>query len=112
LSAGTVVWLVTAVGFVVLLALAGAQVLRALRDLRRAKARVAALGDLPVVAALNRTQLDVGRLQAALAQLAPLLLRSQVALAAIRRGPLPPELSAALRSVQAELADLRRVRAG
>ena len=52
MSAHALVWWATCVALVVVLALAGAQVARALRELKRVKARVAAFGDLPVVKAL------------------------------------------------------------
>ncbi len=112
MSAAALVWLVTAVGLVVLLALAGVRVQGARRELARAQARVAAYGDLPVVAALHSARADLERLQAAGPRVAPLLDRIQPALATIRRGPVPPDLIAAIAYLRTQLADLRSFRRG
>jgi hypothetical protein len=110
LSVRAIVWLVVAVVFVALLVLAGLQAKRAASDLKRAKVRVDALSDLPVVVALAGAEANARRLQLAAAQVAPLVARSQIALAAIRRGPIPPGLVPALARVRAELVTLSRFR--
>jgi hypothetical protein len=110
LSARAIVWLVVAVAFVVLLVLAALQAKRAAADLKRAKARVEALKELPVLAALAGAEVDARRLETAAAQVDPLVARSRIALAAIRRGPVPPELLSALALVRIQIAELRRFR--
>ncbi len=109
MSAPAIVWTLTAVGFVVLLALAGRQLLRALGDAKRAASRVSAYRDLPLVAALTRAQSDAVRLGASLEAVEPLLVRAQTATATIRRGPLPPDLVAAVVRVRDEIAAFRRL---
>jgi hypothetical protein len=110
LSPRAIVWLLVALAFVVLLVLAALQAKRAVADLKRAKARVDALKESPVVAALAGAEANARRLETAAAQVAPLAARSQSALAAIRRGPVPPELPPALALVRIQLAELRRFR--
>jgi hypothetical protein len=110
LSPRAIVWLLVAVAFVVLLVLAALQAKRAAADLKRVKARVDALGELPVLAALAGAETDARRLEIAAAQVAPLVARSQAALAVIRRGPVPPELLPALALVRTEFVQLSRFR--
>jgi hypothetical protein len=107
-SANAIVWWVTLIALVVVLALAGAQVARALRELNRIKGRIAAYAELPLFKALERAEADSQRLERALASVAPLLERAQAALEVIRRGPVPPELVPAAKGVVAELVALRR----
>ncbi len=107
MSANAIVWWATLVAVLVVLALAGAQAARALRELNRIKARVAAYGDLPVMKALASAEADVMRIEGAVGGVAPLLERVQAAVAVIRRGPVPPELIAAARRLRAEFVALR-----
>ena len=107
MSVNAIVWWVILVALVVVLALAGAQAGRALRELNRVKARTAGYGELPVMRALAHVELDVRRIEGAAAEIAPLLERVQVALAIIRRGPIPPELIAAVRGLRASVVALR-----
>ena len=92
---------------VVVVALAAMQLMRALREFKRLKARVESYADLPVLKALERTEASVQRLGAVGEKIAPLVERAQAALAIIRRGPIPPELMAAARRVSTEIAALR-----
>ena len=107
MSSHAILWLVIAVALVIVLALCGAQLARALRESRRLSDRVDALADLPVVKKLERAEGDVRRIQAAVAQIAPLAARAELAIAVIRRGPFPPELVGAVRRIGAEIADFR-----
>ncbi len=109
MSPHALIWWAIAIALVVVLALAGAQIARALRELNRVQSRVEAYADLPVVKALARAEADARRLEAALAQIAPLAERAKVALAVIRRGPLPPELGAGIRRIRDEIAAFRSV---
>jgi hypothetical protein len=108
-SANAIVWWASLLAVVVVLALAGAQLARALRELTRLKARVAGYGELPIFSALERAEADAQRLTGAAEQIAPLMARAQVALAVIKRGPIPPELITAAKRVAAEIAALRNV---
>ncbi|MEA2719687.1 MAG: hypothetical protein QOJ39_1551 [Candidatus Eremiobacteraeota bacterium] len=102
-------WWVILIAFVVVLAFAGAQAARALRELNRFNTRLEELADLPLAKALPRAARDVQRIEAAIEQLAPLLERAKAAVAVIKRGPLPPELTGAIRRVRAEVAAFRAV---
>ena len=108
MSSRAIIWLLVAVALAVLLVLAALQARRALADLKRAQARVDALERQPVFAALAGAEANARRLEAAAAQIAPLVARSQSALAVIRRGPVPPDLPPALALVRIQLAELRR----
>jgi hypothetical protein len=111
-SVHAIVWIVTGVLLVIVLALAGVQVMRGVREGMRAKARVDAYGSLQVVAALREAETNAHRLEAALAQIDPLIARAQAALAVIRRGPFPLEVVGAYVRVRDEVAAFRRVRRG
>lgn len=108
MSANALVWWAALVAVIVALALAAAQAARALRELNRAKARVAGYGQLPVMKALENVEADVQRLQSTGDSVAPLVERAEAAIAVIRRGPVPPELIAAVRGLRAEIVALRR----
>jgi hypothetical protein len=108
MSANAIVWWATFIALVIVLAFAGAQVVRALREFKRAQTRVAGFGGLPVMKALENVEGDVQRIQRAGDEIAPLVERAQTALAVIRRGPVPPELIAAVQRVRAEMVALRR----
>lgn len=108
MSPNAIVWWVILVAVLVVLGLAAAQALRAMRELNRIKARVAAYEELPVFKALAGVEANGRRLEAAVGELAPLIARARIALAVIRRGPLPPELIAGIRSLRAEIAAFRR----
>ena len=101
------IWWAIAIALVVVLALTGAQLARALRELRRLESRVDAYADLPVVKALERGERDVARIEAALAQIEPLIERAKHALEIIRRGPIPPEVIAGARRLWTEIAAFR-----
>jgi hypothetical protein len=106
-SPHALLWWAIAVLLVVVLVLAGAQAARALREWKRVQARVDGYADLPVVKALAVAERDLRRIEGALAQIAPLVARTQAALVVIRRGPVPPELTAAIRRVRAEVGAFR-----
>ena len=108
MSVNAIIWWASLVAVVVVLALAAAQLARALRELNRLKARVAGYSELPVVKALERAEGDAQRLEVALEHVAPLIARAQAALAIIRRGPVPPELITAAKRLGAEVSALRR----
>ncbi len=108
MSPDRIVWWVTIVALLVILALAGVQLARALRELKRVTTRLDELADLPVLKALERTERRLAALEPAFAQLAPLVARAAVALATIRKGPIPPEMIAAILRIRSEIAEFRR----
>ena len=105
--AAFVLW-TTLVAVLVVLAFIVRAALAALREVKRIAARVDAYADLPVVAALERAEADAARIDTALGKLAPLLARARSAAAAIRRGPIPPEVVAAFLLLRREFAAFRR----
>ena len=111
MSANAIVWWATLIAVVVVLALAGAQAARAVRELKRLTARVADFGELPVMKALENTEADMARIERAADGVAPLVDRVHAALAVIRKGPIPPELIAAAQRLRSEIAALRRLAA-
>jgi hypothetical protein len=106
-SPHAIVWLATAVALVIVLAMTGMQALRALREVSRLGEHVEALAGAPVLERLERVDADVARLENAAAALPLLIARAQAALVVIRRGPIPPELLAAIRFVRSETAAFR-----
>jgi len=106
-SAHAIVWSVFAIALVVVLALVVSQALRAVRELNRFNRRLEAIGDLPIVGQLARVEDDVRRIESAAAKLGPLAARAELAIAVIRRGPLPPEVVRAFRRLAVELAAFR-----
>jgi hypothetical protein len=106
-SANAIVWWVSLVALIVVLALAGMQAARAQRELARLKTRIAAYEDLPVMTALTNVEADIQRLEGAAGHVAPLVERAQAAMAVIRRGPVPPDVIAAATRLGAEIAALR-----
>ena len=103
----TIVWWASLAALVIVLVLAGMQILRALREVKRLGTRIAAFEDLPVMAAIRKAEVDLGRLEHALEQVEPLLARAAAAIAIIRRGPFPPELRAAFRRFRADIVAFR-----
>lgn len=108
LTPHAIVWWAVLAAVIVIVGLTVAQLLRAVREVGRAADRAAAFGDLPVLRKLERVDVDLRRIQVAADAVPGLVARAQVAFAAIRRGPIPPELPAAIRSVRAEIAEFRR----
>ena len=108
MSAHALVWWATFVTLVLVLALAGAQASHALRQLNRVKTRLAAFEELPVMKALANVEADVQRIEGAVGNVAPLVDRVHAAVAVIRKGPIPPELIAAVQRVRAEIVALRK----
>ncbi len=108
MSPHALVWWAILVALIVVLALTGAQGLRAWRELKRLGARVEALADLPVVSALERADADGRRIEAAVAALPALLERAKAAAAVIRQGPVPVQLVVAIARIRAEIAAFRR----
>ena len=108
MSADRIVWWVTVVALLVILALAGIQLARALREVKRLTTRLDELADLPVLKALERTERRVAALEPRFAELPPLVGRATAALATIRKGPIPPEMIAAILRIRSEIADFRR----
>ncbi|GAC1580990.1 MAG: hypothetical protein NVS3B7_15840 [Candidatus Elarobacter sp.] len=107
MSPSTLVWWLTLGGFVVVVVMAGMRLMRAAREAKRLQHRIDAFAALPVVAAVRKGERDVGRVEASAQAISPLIARAAVALATIKRGPVPPELVAAIRRVRAELAAFR-----
>ena len=108
MSPDRVVWWVTIVALLVILALAGMQLARALRELKRVTTRIDEFADLPVLKAVERTERRVAALEPAFAQVPLLVSRATVAVATIRKGPIPPEVIAAILRIRSEIAEFRR----
>jgi hypothetical protein len=83
------------------------QLLRAFRELKRLGSRVAALADHPVFEALVRAEQDANRIASALEQVEPLVARAQIAIATIRRGPIPADVIQAFRGLKTAIAVVR-----
>lgn len=79
----------------------------AVRQVLRIARRFAAYEASPVVAAIERAQLEAARIDSAIEQVQPLIARAERALAVIRRGPIPADVVASLAMVGAELKELR-----
>jgi len=107
-SPDRIVWWVTIVALLVILALAGMQLARALRELKRVTTRLDEFADLPVLKAVERTERRLAALEPAFAQLPLLVSRATVAVATIRKGPIPPEMIAAILRIRSEIAEFRR----
>lgn len=112
MSAAAIVWLIIAIAVIVVLVLAAVQALRAVREAQRLKQRVEAYANLPLFGALSTFERDAARLNVTMKSAEPLIERAQVAIAVIRRGPLPPEVTGAYRRVRDELVAIRRLRGG
>ena len=102
------VWWVILAASVAIGALTIVQLVRAFREVKRLASRVDAFADLPVVKALDRAEADGRRIEAAADQLPVLIARAKIAVATIRRGPLPAELIDAIARVRAEIAAFRK----
>jgi hypothetical protein len=107
LSAHSIIWWVTLVALAVIVVMTALQVMRALREVKRIAARVDAYADLPVLKALDKAERDARRLEADLEQVALLVERVKKAVAVIRRGPIPPEITEPIARVRAEIAAFR-----
>jgi len=103
MTAAAWVWLVTAVALVIVLVLAAIQAAVAVREVRRLQRRVGEYGNLPVLAPVRDAKKNATRLESALGRIDPLMARAEIALAQIRRGPVPPESIVAARRVWAAL---------
>jgi hypothetical protein len=101
-------WTVLAAAVVVFVCIV-VQVVRTLLALRHIADRVSAYAELPVVAAMNRAETNAARIDAAVAQIDPLLVRARTAVEVIKRGPLPREVVVAYGRVRAEIAAFRAV---
>lgn len=100
----------TILGIVVAVAIiAGVFLVRAAREVLRLKRRLTAYADLPIVAAVKQAEIDAARLETTLAQMEPLIVRAEAALAALRQGPIPPEVAGSVAYVSAELRELREL---
>jgi hypothetical protein len=108
MSPDRIIWWVTIVALLVILTLAGTRLARALREMKRFNARLEEYADLPVLQALERTERRWAALEPAFAQIAPLVGRAVIALATIRKGPVPPEMIAAILRIRSEYAAFRR----
>jgi hypothetical protein len=107
MSAGAVILWVALGAFIVVLVLAGVQAARATREVSRIKRRVDAYADLPLVASLQRAGHDAERLQQAIGDIDPLLMRAKSAVATIRQGPIPPNVTNAVVRIGIEVQNLR-----
>ncbi|MDB5093169.1 MAG: hypothetical protein JWO85_1270 [Candidatus Eremiobacteraeota bacterium] len=107
MSAAAVVLWIALVAFVAVLVLAGLQAARAVREVSRIKRRVDTYAELPLVAALQRAGQDAERLQHAIADIDPLLGRAKTAVATIRQGPIPPDVTNAVVRIGIEVQNLR-----
>jgi len=106
MSAGAIVLWVALGAFVVVLVLAGLQVARATREVLRIKQRVDAYAELPLMASLERAGQDAARLEQTIAGIDPLLTRAKRAVAIIRQGPIPPDVTNAVVRIGIEVQNL------
>jgi hypothetical protein len=106
MSDGAVVLWVALGAFVVVLVLAGLQAARAAREVSRIKQRVDAYAELPLVASLQQAGQDAERLQHAIEHIDPLLARAKTAVATIRQGPIPPDVTNAVVRIGIEVQNL------
>jgi hypothetical protein len=109
ISVSAAAWWTTLGVVIVVAIIAGIFLVRAAREVLRIKRRVAAYGDLPIVGALAQAQADAVRLEAAIAQIEPLIARAEGALATLRRGPIPPDVAGSVAYVSAELREFREL---
>ncbi|HYZ17446.1 MAG TPA: hypothetical protein VE591_13640 [Candidatus Acidoferrum sp.] len=112
MSPRAIVWLIIAIAVIVVLVLTAMQALRAAREAQRLKRRVKEFQKLPLLAALATFEQDASRLRTTTTRAEPLVARALVAIAVIRRGPVPPEVVAAYRRARTALSALGRLRAG
>jgi hypothetical protein len=105
----TLVWWLTAFALAIVLTLTAVRVLRALRELKRIRTRVDAYKQLPLIAEIQRAAAAVARIELALATMSAIVARIGPALATIRRGPLPPDVTAAAMRLWFALRSLRRI---
>jgi hypothetical protein len=94
--------IIVAVAVLVLLGMSARQLLRIQR-------RLNAYATLPIVAAVERAQVNAVRIDTAVAQVAPLIARAETAMTQIGRGPVPPDVAAGLGAVTSELHELREL---
>ena len=106
MSAGTIVLWVALGAFVVVLVLAGLQAARAAREVSRIKRRVDTYAELPLIASLQQAGQDAERLAQTIAGIDPLLTRAQSAVAIIRQGPIPPDVTNAVVRIGIEVQNL------
>jgi len=107
MSATAIVLWVALAAFAAVLLLAGLQAARAAREVRRIKQRVDAYAELPLVGSLQRAGQDAERIQLAIAGIDPLLTRAKAAVATIRQGPIPPDVTNAVVRIGIEVQNLR-----
>jgi len=107
-TAHAAVWWIVVVLLVAILVATGMQLARAFRSLRNIMTRAGELEDLPAMRALAGVERDLERINAAADALRPLVARAAAAAEVIRKGPLPPELPAAIARVRVEIAAFRR----
>jgi hypothetical protein len=107
MSAAAIVLWIALIAFAAVLVLAGLQAARAAREVSRIKQRVDTYAELPLVGALQRAGQDAERLQHAIEGIDPLLTRAKSAVATIRQGPIPPDVSNAVLRIGIEVQNLR-----
>ena len=93
----------------VLLGLIAVTLVRAAREAKRLRVRIATLADGPPGIDPTKVAASVQRLQVAAEQIAPFVVRMQAALAIVRRGPifLPVDLPLVFVTIQRDIARLR-----
>ena len=109
MSVTTAIWWAFLAAFLVVLVLIVMQLARIGRELVRIEHRITGYAELPVIAALMRAESSAMRIEAAAAQVEPLQARARMAVAVIKRGPLPPEIGIAYARVRAEIAAFHAV---
>jgi hypothetical protein len=106
-SVTAAIWWACLAAVVVVLVLIGLQLARIVGQLGRIERRVAAYDELPLVAALRRAEISGARIEAAVAEVEPLIARAASAVEIIKRGPLPREVIVVYRRLRAEIAAFR-----
>ncbi len=107
MPAHAAVWWIVAALLVAILAASVVRLAHALGSLHRAVTRLGEAGDLPVLRALAGAERDVERISDAIDRVPPLIVRANAAAAVVRKGPIPPELPAAVARVRAEVGSFR-----
>ena len=102
-----VIWWTIVAAWLLVFVMIGLQLVRIARQLLRATRRVGDIADLPVMAAVDRGQANIARLEGVAAQIDPLVVRARSAVEVIKRGPFPPEIVDAYLRLRAELAAFR-----
>lgn len=105
----TIVWWTILGVAIVLAVVALIFVARAAREALKIKRRTAKYASLPIVAAVTAGEADIVRLTAAIARIADVRTRAEVAIATIRRGPISRDVVDSYASLRTAVDDFREL---